>query len=48
ATPLLVAHNNGLFEAEGIKAERPSEMRKRPARPEGDKPAGRGRGKPRG
>ncbi|MND28926.1 23S rRNA pseudouridylate synthase [Pseudomonas sp. JV551A1] len=29
-------------------AERPSEMRKRPAKPEGDKPAGRGRGKPRG
>ncbi|NIF15943.1 23S rRNA pseudouridine(2605) synthase RluB [Pantoea sp. Cy-639] len=31
-------------------AERPSEMRKRPVRPEGDKPAGRGRGreKPRG
>ncbi|MBC3413786.1 MULTISPECIES: 23S rRNA pseudouridine(2605) synthase RluB [Pseudomonas] len=29
-------------------AERPSDMRKRPARPDGDKPAGRGRGKPRG
>ncbi|MDH0647459.1 pseudouridine synthase [Pseudomonas sp. GD03858] len=29
-------------------AERPSEMRKRPVRPDGDKPAGRGRGKPRG
>ncbi|MOA43701.1 hypothetical protein D3C78_1658770 [compost metagenome] len=29
-------------------AERPSEMRKRPAKPDGDKPAGRGRGKPRG
>ncbi|MEX5353957.1 23S rRNA pseudouridine(2605) synthase RluB [Pseudomonas juntendi] len=28
-------------------AERPSEMRKRPGKPEGDKPAGRGRGKPR-
>jgi 23S rRNA pseudouridine2605 synthase len=29
-------------------AERPSEMRKRPGKPDGDKPAGRGRGKPRG
>ncbi|MBS5847363.1 MAG: 23S rRNA pseudouridylate synthase B, partial [Pseudomonas putida] len=29
-------------------AERPSDMRKRPGKPEGDKPAGRGRGKPRG
>ena len=29
-------------------AERPSEMRKRTAKPDGDKPAGRGRGKPRG
>ena len=29
-------------------AERPSEMRKRTGKPEGDKPAGRGRGKPRG
>ena len=29
-------------------AERPSEMRKRPAKPEAEKPAGRGRGKPRG
>jgi len=29
-------------------AERPSDMRKRPSKPEGDKPAGRGRGKPRG
>jgi 23S rRNA pseudouridine2605 synthase len=29
-------------------AERPSDMRKRPSKPDGDKPAGRGRGKPRG
>ncbi|MFB4394314.1 MULTISPECIES: 23S rRNA pseudouridine(2605) synthase RluB [unclassified Pseudomonas] len=29
-------------------AERPSEMRKRPAKPSGDKPAGHGHGKPRG
>ena len=29
-------------------AERPSDMRKRPAKPDGGKPAGRGRGKPRG
>ncbi|MGE8505067.1 MAG: ABC transporter substrate-binding protein [Pseudomonas sp.] len=27
ATPLLVAHNNGLFEAEGIKSERPVLLR---------------------
>ncbi|MBI6853208.1 ABC transporter substrate-binding protein [Pseudomonas cichorii] len=27
ATPLLVAHNNGLFEAQGIKAERPVLLR---------------------
>jgi len=27
ATPLLVAHNNGLFEAEGLKAERPVLLR---------------------
>ena len=27
ATPLLVAHNNGLFEAEGIQAERPVLLR---------------------
>ncbi len=29
-------------------AERPSEMRKRTTKPDADKPAGRGRGKPRG
>ncbi|MGA9663924.1 MAG: 23S rRNA pseudouridylate synthase B, partial [Pseudomonas alloputida] len=29
-------------------AVRPSELRKRAGKPEGDKPAGRGRGKPRG
>ncbi|MDF0732266.1 pseudouridine synthase [Pseudomonas entomophila] len=29
-------------------AERPSDVRKRPGKPDGDKPAGRGRGKPRG
>ncbi|MDT8356779.1 MAG: ABC transporter substrate-binding protein [Roseomonas mucosa] len=27
ATPLLVAHNNGLFEAEGIRAEKPTLLR---------------------
>ncbi|WP_122322004.1 ABC transporter substrate-binding protein, partial [Pseudomonas cichorii] len=27
ATPLLVAHNNGLFEAQGVKAERPVLLR---------------------